>query len=61
MGVRLARHLGCGETSLKPCRSTDEQHAEPRPQDLSLNVSRLRQALPDFELPSFDAALHLVC
>ncbi len=61
MGLRLARHLGCDEALLQPCRSADEQHTEPRPRDLSLNISRLKAALPDFEFPAYDDALKLVC
>lgn len=61
MGQRLAKHLGCSQSLIQPMLSASAQHTEPRPEDLSLNIDRLRAALPNFVFPSYDEALHQVC
>jgi len=61
MGLRVAKHLGCAQSLVQSIHSEQERQDEPRPRDLSLDTSRLRATLPDFEFPSWDEALHEVC
>jgi dTDP-4-dehydrorhamnose reductase len=55
--ARAARGLGLDESLVRPNSRADASFAEPRPEDVSLDTSRLAALFPDLERPPVEEAV----
>ena len=55
-GLRLAAHLGVSKGLVRPGSRLNNDVAEPRPADLSLDSSRFRQAFPNWATQTLEQA-----